>query len=204
MSSPSTLGSLGFPVSHVEPYSTSTNPAVIRFAIPDDTDTGTVALTGRQIDLGRLRHQGNTGGKPLDATVHSRASGPPRWKSVAVAIPLEMTHHSSGLNTYITVAHQHRAATAGAGSTYETLKTDVFRFKMGTDTDALRFDGAISDCNLQAVERYYRANITFSWKLGSSTAAKDTTTGQQLISNSPVLLFGGADQPQVTIPLKVS
>jgi hypothetical protein len=198
MASPSILGSLGLAISRVEPYSTSTARAFVR-----TSDTGTVALTGRQIDLGKALHMGATGGKPLDATVHTRY-GIPRWKSVAVAVPLEITQHTSGLNTYVTVAHQHRSATSGAGSTYATIKTDVFRFKMGTDTDATRHDGVISDCNLQAVNRYYRANVTFSWKLATSTAAKDTTTGQQLISNSPVLLFSGADSPQVSVPFKVS
>jgi len=200
MASPSILGSLGARISRVEPYSTSTARAFVR-----TSDTGTVALTGRQFDLGKTQTVGATGGKPLDATVHPRTSGPPRWTSACVSIPLEMVFHTSGVNTYVTVAHQHRSATSGAGSTYETIKTDVFRFKMGTDTDATFHVGVKSDVNLQAAKRYYRANITFAWRTASSTAAKDTTTNQEMVCNSPVVLFeAGNDVPQITVPYKVS
>lgn len=200
MSSPSILGSPGIQISAVRPYSTSTARHFVR-----TSDTGTVASTGLVIDLARLRHYGTTGGKPLDSTVHARAGGPPRWTGVAVSIPLEITFHTSGLNTFVTVAHKHRSATSGAGSTWATIKTDVFRYKNGTDTDNTFHDGVISSCNLSAVARYYKATITFAWKKASSTAAQDTTTSQELVSNSPCYLFAGATaQPQVTVPYKVS
>ena len=199
MSTPSQLGSIGNRVSLVLPLSTSTARFFVR-----TSDTGTIVSTSRAVDLSHALHVGATGGKPLDATVHARRSGPPVWKSVACAIPLEMVFHSSGLNTFVTVAHKTRAATSGTGSTWRTLKTDVYRFKMGTDTDATFHKGLVSDCNLQAVDRYYKTNITTAWKLGTSTAAKDTTTGQEMVINSPVWIFSGADSPQVTVPYKVS
>ncbi len=199
MSTPSQLGSIGNRVSLVLPLSTSTARFFVRVS-----DTGTVVSTSRTIDLSHALHVGATGGKPLDATVHARRSGPPAWKSVAVAIPLELVYHTSGLSTFVTVAHKTRSATSGAGSTFRTLKTDVFRFKMGTDTDATFHKGVISDCNLQAVDRYYKANVTFAWRTATSTSAKDTTTSQELVCNSPVFLFSGADSPQVTVPYKVS
>lgn len=200
MSTPSILGDVGQPISVVLAYSTSTARFHIR-----TSDTGTVATTSRAIDLSRALHLGATGGKPLDTTVHARAGGPPRWLSANVSIPLELVFHSSGLNAYVTVAHKHRSATSGAGSTWATLKTDVYRFKMGTDTDATFHTGVKSSCNLQAVARYYKANITFAYKKASSTAVADTTTGTELVCNSPVIeLSGGTAQPQVTVPYKVS
>lgn len=199
MGSPSSLGDLGRQISLVRAYSTSTARFFVR-----TSDTGTVASTGVAVDLSRALHLTSTGGKPLDTTVHTRAGGPPRWKSVNLSIPLELVFHTSGTNTYVTVAHKHRSATAGAGSTWATLKTDVFRFKMGTDTDAIMHTGVKSSCNLQNVGRYYKANITFAWKFGSSTSAKDTTTGQELVCNSPVYEFSGGDAPEVTVPYKVS
>lgn len=199
MSSPSTLGEVGFPVSAVLAYTTSTARFFVR-----TSDTGTVATTSRAIDLSKAMHLGVTGGKPFDTTVHARPGGPHRWRSVAVAVPLELVFHSSGRNTYVTVAHKNRSATSGAGSTWATIKTDVFRFKMGTDTDATFHTGLISSCNLQAVQRYYKANITFAWKKASSTSVADTSTEQEMVCNGPALLFGGSSVPQVTVPYKVS
>lgn len=199
MASVSGLASLGFPISRVEPYSTSTARLFVR-----TSDTGTVAITGRQIDLGQTLHVGATGGKPLDTTVHARAGGPPRWRSAAVAVPFELVYHTSGVNTYVTVTHQCRSATSGAGSTYRTLETDVFRFKMGTDTDATFHKGLVSDCSLQAADRYYRANLSVAFRTASSTAAKDTSTNQEMVINSPVYLFGAESTPQITVPYKVS
>lgn len=199
MSSPSNLGELGYPVSLVRALSTSTARFFIR-----TSDTGTVATTGVAVDLSRALHLGSTGGKPLDATVHARAGGPPVWRSVAVSIPLEMTFHTSGKQTFVTVAHKHRSATSGAGSTWATIKTDVFRFKMGTDTDALFHTGLVSSANLQAVKRYYKTNVTFAWKKSSDTSVADTSTDQQLICNSPVMQFSGNVLPQVAVPYKVS
>lgn len=199
MGSPSSLGDLGRQISLVRAYSTSTARFFVR-----TSDTGTVATTGVAIDLSRAVHLSSTGGKPLDTTVHARKGGPPAWKSANVSIPLELVFHSSGLNTYVTVAHKHRSATSGAGSTWATIKTDVFRFKGGTDTDVTYHTGVRSGCNLQNVSRYYKANITLSWKLASSTSAKDTTTGQEMVCNSPVYEFSGGDFPEVTVPYKVS
>lgn len=199
MSTPSQLGSIGNRVSLVLPLSTSTARFFVR-----TSDTGTILSTSRSVDLSRALHVGATGGKPLDATVHARRSGPPVWRSVACAIPLEVVYHTSGVNTYVTVAHKTRAATSGAGSTWRTLKTDVFRIKMGTDTDATFHTGIVSDCNLQSVDRFYKTNITTAWRTASSTAAKDTTTNQEMVINSPVWIFSGADSPNVTVPYKVS
>jgi hypothetical protein len=196
---PSALGSIGNAVSAVLPLTTSTARWFIR-----TSDTGSVALTSRTIDLSRALHFGTTGGKPFDATVHTRQAGPPIWRSIAVAIPLELVAHSSGVNTYITVAHKTRASAAGAGSSWRTLKTDVFRFKMGTDTDAIFHTGLISDCNLMAPDKFYKANVTFAWRKASNTGTKDTSTESELIANSPVLLLGGNQLPQVTVPYKVS
>ena len=199
MSSPSNLGEVGNPISLVRAYSTSTARFFVR-----TSDTGTVATTGVVVDLARLLHQGATGGKPFDATVHPRQNGPQRWRSAAVSIPLELVFHSSGRNTYVTVAHKHRSATSGAGSTFATIKTEVFRFKMGTDTDATFHTGLVSSVNLQAGQRYYKANITFAWKKASSTSVADTTTEQEMVCNGPVYLFSGHESPQITVPYKVS
>lgn len=193
------LQDVGFAVAAVRPFTTSTARLFVR-----TSDTGTVISTGKTYNLGHALHVGTTGGKPLDATVHPRAGGPPRWRSVAVAVPLEMTFHTSGKNTYVTVTHFTRASAAGAGSTFRTLETDVFRYKMGTDTDATFHGGLISGCNLQASDLFYKPRITVSWKTTSSTSAKDTTTDQQCIINSPVLLFSADTLPSVTVPFKVS
>jgi len=195
MSSPSILGDPAFSVSAVLAFSTSTAIAYIR-----TSDTGTVVSTSRTVDLSRSLHLGVTGGKPLDATIHRRSAGPPRWKAVKVSVPLELVFHTSGQNVFVTVAHKHRAASSGAGSTWQTLKTDVRRFKMGTDTDATFHVGVESSANLQAVARFYKANITYAFRKASSTSAKDTTTNSELIANSPVLEFYGGDMPQVSVP----
>lgn len=200
MSSPSNLGDRAFAATRVLSYSTATGMLYIR-----TSDTGTVASTSRTVDLAQTLHVGATGGKPLDATVHVRASGPPRWQGVTVSVAGEAVYHTSGLNTYITVAHKTRAATSGAGSTWRTLKSDVFRYKMGTDTDATFTSiGVVSGANLQAADRYYKANVTYSWKKASSTSAKDTTTSQELMINSGQIHLFGGDAPQNFVPYKVS
>lgn len=186
MSSPSVLGDLGHQLVAI-PFATSTARHFIR-----TSDTGTVATTGKVIDLANVPFKSATGGKPLDATVHPRTGGPKVFRSIGVAIPLELVMHTSGLNTYVTVAHKHRSATSGAGSTWETLLSETKRLKMGTDTDATFHVGVVSSVNIQAVKRYYKANVTFAWKKASSTAAKDTTTNQEMVCNSPVYLLGGA------------
>lgn len=198
MASPSMLGDAGPRVSRVLPYSTSTARAFIR-----TSDTGTVVTTGLIVDLSKALHLGVTGGKPLDSTVHRRSAGPPRWREVEISVPLELVFHTSGKNTYVEVAHKTRAAASGAGSTWRTLKTDLFRLKMGTDTDATFHLGCESSANLMAADRFYKANITFKWRTTTDTAAKDTTTNQQLICNGPVMKFTGHEVP-VSVPFKVS
>lgn len=192
---PSIYGDPGEQVTAVLAFSTSTAIAYIR-----TSDTGTVVSTSRTIDLSRALHLGVTGGKPLDTTVHRRPAGPPRWKAVKVSVPLELSFHTSGINVYVTVAHKHRAAASGAGSTWVTLKTDVRRFKMGTDTDAVFHVGVQSSANLQAVARYYKANVSYAFRKASSTAAKDTTTSTEVVSNSGILEFYGGDMPSVSVP----
>lgn len=196
---PSMLGDLAFAIATVRPYSTSTAVAYIR-----TSDTGTVATTGRIVDLSRALHLGTTGGKPLDATVHARAGGPPRWRSVILSVPLEMAFHTSGLNVYVTAAIKHRLTTSGVGSTWATLVSHVERFKMGTDTDATFHTGFAVGANISQVNRYLKANLTYAFRKASSTSAKDTTTSTELVSNSPSLLFSAAVLPQVTVPYQVS
>lgn len=198
MSSPSGLGDKAFEVTAVLPFTTSTARFFIR-----TSDTGTVGTTSTVVDLSRTIHVGVTGGKPLDSTVHRRNGGPSVWKSVMVSAPLELVYHSSGKNTFVTVAHKCRAATSGAGSTWRTLKTDVFRFKMGTDTDATFLKGFASSANLMATDKLYKCNITFAWKKTSDTSVKDTTTEQELICNGPVIHLYGDDVP-TNVPFKVS
>lgn len=203
MASPSVLGDIGFPVSAVLPLSTTT---ALYYIKGSGTDTGTIALTSRVIELSRPLYLSGavSTGKPLDVTVHPRAAGAPRWRSVAVAIAGEWTSHTSGKNLYLSVAHQCRAATSGAGSTWRTLRTTVDRFKMGTDTDVTYHLGTISAANLQGSDKFYRAVTTISFKMASSTAAKDTTTNQApTFFNSAILLLSAGEQP-TNVPARVS
>jgi hypothetical protein len=191
---PASLGDLGYQVTAVMPFSTSTaRYMVLRLATA--SDTGTLLTTGRTVDLSRLQHFGATGGKPLDATVHPRAGGPTRLHDISVVLPLELQFHDSGLNFFATVAHKTRAAASGAGSTWVTMKTDQRRVKMGTDTDAYFHTGFVSSVNAQAIQKFYKANITFSFRKASSTAAKDTTTAIGLVCNSPMILIRGGQMP---------
>lgn len=184
MSSPSQLGDLAYAIA-VVPASTSTAGLFLR-----TSDTGTVVTTGRTLDLSRHLNLSVTGGKPLDATVHSRKLNIPR--SVGIGIPLEMVFHTSGVNAYVTVAHKTRSAAAGAGSTWETVKTEVKRFKMGTDTDATFTTGFVSSINAQGIKRFYKANVTFSFRKASDTSAKDTTTNTELYTQpNPVYILSG-------------
>lgn len=199
MSSPAQIGDLAYQITRTLPLSTSTARFFVR-----TSDTGTVLTTSRTLDLSRAVHVGSTGGKPLDSTVHPRRSGAPRDRSLTVSVPLELIYHTSGLNTYVTIAHKHRSATSGAGSTWETLKSSVFRFKMGTDTDAAFHTGVSDSVNLMAVKRFYKTNITFAWRTASATGTKDTSTSQELVCNSPVWLFSGENAGQVSVPYKVS
>lgn len=197
MGSPSVLGDLGYQVTAVYPLSTST---AIYYSKTTGTSTGTKVTTSRTFDFARLQHVGATGGKPLDATVHPRVAGVQKFKSVSVAVPLELTFQSSGLNFYLTIAHLTRSAASGAGSTWATLKSEVFRWKMGTDSDGVFHQGAISSVNAQGIKRFYKANLTFATRKPTDTAAKDTTTGVLIYCNSPVVLLSGADQRQNVVP----
>lgn len=196
MASPSNLGDLGHQVTAVFPLSTST---ASYYSKATGTSTGTKLTTSRTFDFSRALHVGTTGGKPLDATIHPRASAP-RFKSVTVAVPLELNFQSSGLNFYCTIAHATRSAAAGAGSTWSTIRSQVFRWKMGTDSDGVFHTGCASSVNAQAIKRFYKANITFATRKPSDTAAKDTTTGVLIQCVSPVVILSGADQPQNVVP----
>src|SRR6185503_4454533 len=134
MSNLSGLGDLGYQVTAVFPLSTSTAEFYTKAT---GTSTGTKVTTSRTIDLSRLQHVGTTGGKPLDSTVHPRVTGVQRFKSLTIAGDVKLTFQTSGLNFYLTVAHLTRSAAAGAGSTWVTMRSQVFRWKMGTDTDAI-------------------------------------------------------------------
>lgn len=200
MSNPAYVGDLGYQVTSVMPLSTTT---ALYYSKATGTSTGTVVTTSRTIDFSRTLHVGATGGKPLDATVHPRQSGPPRFKSVSVAVPLELTFQSSGLNFYLTVAHKTRAAASGAGSTWETMRSQVFRWKMGTDSDGVFHTGAVSSVNAMAIKRFYKANITFATRKPTSTAAKDTTTGVLIVCSSPVVLLSGNGAPPAAAVPKI-
>lgn len=197
MASPSMLGDLGYQVTSVYPLSTST---AIYYSKATGTSTGTKLTTSRTFDLSRLPQFGATGGKPLDATTHPRQAGPFKWKSLTVAVPLELNFQTSGLNFYLTIAHLTRSASSGVGSTWATLKSEVFRWKMGTDSDGVFHTGAASSCNTQGIKKFYKSNITFATRKPTDTAAKDTTTGVLIYCNSPVVLLSGADARQTIIP----
>lgn len=203
MASPAILGDPAYPILALEPLNTATG----RFYVKNSgTDTGTVVTTSRAIDFARKLHETGvtTGLKPLDATVHPRLPAMPAFRSLALSIGLKMQFHDSGRQVFIEVAHKTRAATSGAGSSWQTLRTTVHRFKMGTDTDAIANKALISGCNAQALQRFYKANITVRFRLNSSTGAKDTTTSQGGFTlYNPVLLALGAPVPQF-VPAIVS
>ena len=187
MSSPSNLGDLGHQIA-VHPLTTSTSAL---FNIAAGTDTGTVVATGYAIDLSKPLGYSNTGGKPLDAGVNPKSRQVRVFRSVGVAVPLELTFHSSGKSIHVKVDHKTRSATAGAGSTWATLRSETFRFKMGTDTDVVINTGVCSSVNAQAVKRYYKANITVYRRKATSTSAKDTTTDTSVMAGAGVYLLGG-------------
>jgi len=187
MSSPSNLGDLGHQVA-VLPYSTATTALVNVIA---GTDTGTVTTTGATVDLSLPIGYSNTGGKPLDVTVNPKSRQTRVFRSIGVAFPCELVYHTSGKNIHFSVAHKTRSAASGAGSTWATLKTEVFRFKGGTDTDVTLLHGVCSSVNAQAVKRYYKANIAVTRKKSSSTGAKDTTTDSAVMVNGAVYLLSG-------------
>lgn len=170
---------------------------VLRLATCSDTGTVIVGCSGTIIDLGRAwKFTGATGGL-LDATVHPPTSGPKQYRSVGVAIPLEISLLASGKQVYVSAIHRTRSSTAGAGSTWATVLTDEKRFKQGTSTAATYHHGFVSSINTQAVKRYYRCNIKFAFRKASSTSAKDTTTAEKIVCNSPVYLFAGGDHDPI-------
>ena len=189
MSSLSSLGDLGYQIA-CQPASTSTASFVLIVA---GTDTGTVVATGAVLDLARPLGYSNTGGLPLDATVNPFSRKRAQFRSVAIAIPLELEFHTSGKSVHIQVVHNTRAATAGAGSTYVAAKTDTFRFKQGTDTDGIYPHGVVSSVPMSSLKRYYKATVTVKRRKATDSGAKDTGTDSNVIINSPVYLFGGAD-----------
>lgn len=197
MSSPATLGDLGYQITRVIPLSTST---AAYYTKTSGTSTGTKLTTSRTIDLTFLPHQGTTGGKPLDATVHPRQPGVPRFKSITLSVPLKLTFQTSGLNVYVTGALLTRSAAAGAGSTWVSMVSKTVRYKMGTDTDAVFVDGFAVSANAQGVKKFLKANITYSTRKPTSTSAKDTTTGVLIFCGSPQIILSGADVPFVPVP----
>lgn len=202
MSSPSKLGDLGFEILAVLPLNTATGRHYVKNS---GTDTGTVVTTSRTLDFKKALHETGltTGAKPLDATVHRRLSAIPTFKCLTLSIPIKANFHDSGHQIYVKVDHKTRDASAGAGSTWRTLKTETVRWKMGTDTDAVLHGGFASSVNAQAMGRYYKANLTFMFRLASSTGAKDTTTslGGFTCYNPSVILSGGP-MPQVSVPAR--
>lgn len=197
MPTPSILGDLSYQITRVIPLSTST---AAYYAKTSGTSTGTKLTTSRTIDLAILPHQGTTGGKPLDATVHVRNPGVPRFKSITLSVPLKLTFQTSGLNVYVTGALLTRSAASGAGSTWASMATKTVRYKMGTDTDAVFVDGFAVSANAQGVKRFLKANITYATRKPTSTSAKDTTTGVLIFSGSPQIILSGADAPYTVVP----
>ena len=187
MSSPSTLGDLGYQIA-VLPAATSTAAFVDQQAA---ADTGTLVASGRAIDLANPLK--STTGSFLDITLNPISENPKQYRSVGIALPLEMRFDTSGGYVFWSVAHQHRSATSGAGSTWATLKTEEFPFRNGTSTQGVFHNGVVSTVNAQAIKRYYKAVVTMTRKLASSTGAKDTTTGSQQVCVSPSYILAGAD-----------
>jgi len=186
MSNPSSLGDLGYQISGV-PAATSTASFIDQQAA---TDTGTIVASGRAIDLANPFK--STTGSLLDATVCPWAKAPIRqWRSVGIQLPMEWRYDASGRYTFLSIAHQHRSATSGAGSTWATIETGALSYRAGTSTQGIHHLTATSTVNAQAIKRYYKAVVTLSRKLTSSTSGKDTTTGQQHICGQPNYIFGG-------------
>lgn len=199
MSSPALLGDLGYQITGVLPYSTATGRLYFKTS---GTDTGTILTTSRAIDLSRTFIVNSTGGKPLDTTVHAGALIPPVARSLTLSMPMKIVVKPGGKtgNVFVTIAHKSSTA---SGGTYVTHKTSIFRWKVGTNTGAYH-SGVWSSVNLQAVKKFYKANITFAFRKGSSTAAKDTTTGfAGFVAFNPSVIFSGDDIPSF-VPVQVS
>ena len=191
MPSPSILGDLAHQIAGT-PAGTSTDAWLDQQAA---TDTGTIVTSGRAIDL--ANPYAGTTGSLLDKTFCPWANAPTKqFRSVGIELPMEWRYDASGRYTFLSVAHQHRSATSGAGSTWATLKTDAaahLKFRGGTSTQGVHHLTPSSTVNAQAIKRYYKAVVTLTRKLTSSTSAKDTSTGQQHVCVMPNYIFGGAD-----------
>ena len=189
MSNPSSLGDLGFQIAGV-PAGTATTAWLNQQAA---TDTGTIVTSGRAIDLANPFK--STTGSFLDATFDSIGKAPiKQWRSVGIQLPMEWRVDASGRYMFLSVAHMNRSATSGAGSTWATILTDAgdhLKCRAGTSTQGVFHRTFTSTVNAQAIKRYYKAVVTLTRKLTSSTSAKDTTTGQQQLCVSPNYIFGG-------------
>ncbi len=191
MPSPSILGDLAYRIAGT-PAGTSTDAWLNQQVA---TDTGTIVTSGRAIDL--ANPFAGTTGSLLDKTFSGFGSVPiKQFRSVGIELPLEWRYDASGRYTFFSIAHQNRSATSGAGSTWATIKTDAgahLKFRGGTSTQGIHHLTVSSSVNAQAIKRYYKAVVTLTRKLTSSTSAKDTTTGQQHICVQPNYIFGGGD-----------
>jgi hypothetical protein len=196
MASPSLLGDLGAQIIGLGPASTSTAPFILATG---GSDTGSVSNTGtRALDLAKPLHYSSTGGKPLDTTVNPEVllgSIGSRLHSIGIDIPIEFTWHSSGKSIHVVVTHKQRSATSGAGSTWDTVATETFRFKGGTSTDVVTFPSVVSTIPTQAIERYYTADVKVWFWLASSTAGKDSSTDKNVIVMCPTYLGLAKSQP---------
>jgi hypothetical protein len=199
MSSPALLGDLGYQINGGFPLNTGTGRYYFKTS---GTDTGTILTTSRSIDLSRTLVVGSTGGKPLDPTVHAGAvAAPPAFRGVLLTMPVKIVVKPGGKtgNVYVTVAHKSSTASAG---TYVTHRTTVHRWKVGTST-ATYFSLVASGFNAQGVKKFYKANITFAFRKGSNTAAKDTTTGfAGFVAFNPSVILSGDDVPSF-VPVQV-
>lgn len=188
MSSPSALGDLGFALAGT-PAATSTSMFINQQTA---SDTGTIVASGRAIDLANPLK--STTGSYLDTTFNPSGKTPKTFRSIGISLPFELRFDASGRYVFLSIAHQTRSATSGAGSTWETVKTGTKAWRMGTSTQGIFFETVLSFCNAQAIKRYYKAVVTLSRKLTTSTSAQDTTTGSQQVCGRPSYLFGGADR----------
>lgn len=189
MASPSNLGDLAHQIT-VVPFTTSTAPLLNVMAA---TDTGTVVASGRALDLSKPIGYTTTGGKPLDATVNPEARAPVKqFRSIGIAVPLELVFDDSGDYLNFSVAHQHRSATSGAGSTWATIATTTKQYRAGTTTDGTYHVGFAHTINAQAVKRYFKSVATLQRRLSTDITAKDTTTGTACFCLGASYIFGGA------------
>lgn len=200
MPTPAILGDLAYQITAVVPLGSATGRFYFKTS---GTDTGTVVTTSRSIDLSRTLNVGTTGGKPLDPTVHfGSVTAPPAFKSLTLTQPIKIAVKPGGKtgNVYVTVAHKTSTASAG---TYVTLRTTVHRWKVGTST-ASYLTGLASSCNAQGMKKFYKANITYAFRKGSNTGAKDTTTGfAGFVAFNPSVILSGANVPGF-VPIQVS